>query len=443
MLAGVYAIPLVVFFPTFILLFGTGPNSKIALGAVYAFFPIALNTIVGFGQVDRRLIAAARSMGASDTQLLRRVLLPAALPFVATGMRIAFIACFASVLAGEMLASVHGLGYEIAQSGAMMNLATMFGYVTLVVLTAFVFNFSLGAFEARQRRAYRAFDRGARAAATSARAAWAGRPLGTARARHWRCSPCRPGQCRRDAARLAGRGGGDRPAIPQPAAGSLRGDSGPLRRPQDRARAGHQLRRTRDRLQPSRSSRGVAIAIPVGLNTLGYKTVFPIMLLLYAIPQVTILPLFILYFGLGPPAKIAFGASHGIFPIMLNVVAGIRGVRPIFLSAARAMGATPPQIVRRVIMPYALAGLFTGMRLAMSITLLGVMLAELYVSTSGIGYYTTLFSNEFNATNLLALITVLALMAIFLNESRAATRAPLQPLAADRTLMRGRHGPTS
>lgn len=153
MLAGLYAIPLVVFFPTFILLFGTGPNSKIALGAVYAFFPIALNTIVGFGQVDRRLIAAARSMGANDMQLLRRVLLPAALPFVATGMRIAFIACFASVLAGEMLASIHGLGFEIAQSGAMMNLAPMFGYVTLVVLTAFLFNYSLGAFEARQRRA--------------------------------------------------------------------------------------------------------------------------------------------------------------------------------------------------------------------------------------------------------------------------------------------------
>lgn len=162
---------------------------------------------------------------------------------------------------------------------------------------------------------------------------------------------------------------------------------------------------------------GVAIAIPVGLNTLTYKTVFPIVLLLYAIPQVTILPLFILYFGLGPPAKIAFGASHGIFPIMLNVVAGIRSVRPIFLSAARAMGASWPQIVRRVILPYALAGLFTGMRLAMAITLLGVMLAELYVSTSGIGYYTQLFSNEFNATNLLALITVLALMAIVLNET--------------------------
>jgi ABC-type nitrate/sulfonate/bicarbonate transport system permease component len=153
LLASLYAIPIVVFFPTFILFFGTGPNSKIALGALYAFFPIALNTIAGFTQVDSRLIAAARSMGANDTLLLRRVLIPAAFPIVATGMRIAFIACFASILAGEMIASDHGLGHQIAQAGQMMEIAKMFGYVTLVVLAAFAFNFGVSTLEARRRPA--------------------------------------------------------------------------------------------------------------------------------------------------------------------------------------------------------------------------------------------------------------------------------------------------
>jgi ABC-type nitrate/sulfonate/bicarbonate transport system permease component len=153
LLASLYAIPIVVFFPTFILFFGTGPNSKIALGALYAFFPIALNTIAGFTQVDRHLIAAARSMGANDTQLLRRVLVPAAFPIVATGMRIAFIACFASILAGEMIASDHGLGHQIAQTGQMMDIARMFGYVALVVLAAFAFNFGVSALEAQRRPA--------------------------------------------------------------------------------------------------------------------------------------------------------------------------------------------------------------------------------------------------------------------------------------------------
>jgi ABC-type nitrate/sulfonate/bicarbonate transport system permease component len=152
LLASVYAIPIIVFFPTFILFFGTGPNSKVALGALYAFFPIALNTIAGFTQVDRRLITAARAMGANDGQLLRRVLLPGALPVILTGLRIAFIACFASILAGEMIAADHGLGREIADAGQVMEIAKMFGYVALVVIAAVAFNLGLGALEARNTR---------------------------------------------------------------------------------------------------------------------------------------------------------------------------------------------------------------------------------------------------------------------------------------------------
>jgi NitT/TauT family transport system permease protein len=162
---------------------------------------------------------------------------------------------------------------------------------------------------------------------------------------------------------------------------------------------------------------GCVLGLLVGFNTFTYRTAFPIVLLIYAIPQVTILPLFILYFGLGPPAKIAFGVSHGMFPIMLNVVAGIRGVNPMHILSARSMGASKVAVIRRVILPHLVPSLFAGMRLAMSVTLLGVMLAELYVSTSGIGYFTQLYSEKFDPTNLFSLIVVLAAMAVVLNES--------------------------
>src|ERR1700730_13347690 len=62
--AGIYAIPIILFLPLYVLLFGLGPASKIALGATISFFPIALNTIAGFGYVDKAFVAAARSMGA-------------------------------------------------------------------------------------------------------------------------------------------------------------------------------------------------------------------------------------------------------------------------------------------------------------------------------------------------------------------------------------------
>ena len=68
--------PLLIFFPTFILFFGTGVKSKMALGCLAAFFPIALNTIAGFNSVDLNLRTAAMSFGASRVQMLRRVLLP-------------------------------------------------------------------------------------------------------------------------------------------------------------------------------------------------------------------------------------------------------------------------------------------------------------------------------------------------------------------------------
>jgi len=78
LVAGIYSVPVILFLPLYILFFGLGPASKIALGVSTSFFPIILNTIAGFGYVERVFVLSARSMGASDYQLFRWVLLPAA-----------------------------------------------------------------------------------------------------------------------------------------------------------------------------------------------------------------------------------------------------------------------------------------------------------------------------------------------------------------------------
>jgi NitT/TauT family transport system permease protein len=161
---------------------------------------------------------------------------------------------------------------------------------------------------------------------------------------------------------------------------------------------------------------GLAVGLAVGLQRFSYRSFMPIILLLYGTPQITILPLFILYFGIGPASKIAFGVSHGIFPIIVTVVAGVQNLKPILLTSARSMGASRWQIFRWVIFPHMIPSFFAGMRLGMTGVLLGVLLAELYVSTAGIGYFTTLFTQSFNPTKLLGLISVLAAMAILLNE---------------------------
>jgi ABC-type nitrate/sulfonate/bicarbonate transport system permease component len=161
---------------------------------------------------------------------------------------------------------------------------------------------------------------------------------------------------------------------------------------------------------------GLVVGLAVGLPRFSRQTFMPIVLLLYGTPQVTILPLFILYFGIGPASKIAFGVSHGIFPIIVTIVAGVQNIKPILLVSARSMGASRWQIFRWVIFPHMIPSFFAGMRLGMTGVLLGVLLAELYVSTAGIGYFTTLFTQNFDPTKLLGLISVLAAMAIVLNE---------------------------
>ena len=136
LLAGIYSIPIILFLPLYILFFGLGPASKIALGATISFFPIVLNTIAGFGYVDRIYIMSARSMGASDYQLFRWVLLPAAFPVILTGLRMGFTVALLSILGSETIASLAGLGHRIVHLAEGMEMARMFAYIAFVVAIA-------------------------------------------------------------------------------------------------------------------------------------------------------------------------------------------------------------------------------------------------------------------------------------------------------------------
>jgi NitT/TauT family transport system permease protein len=160
---------------------------------------------------------------------------------------------------------------------------------------------------------------------------------------------------------------------------------------------------------------GLTVGLILGLFDFPRRSFMPMVLLVYGMPQITILPLFVLYFGIGPASKIAFGVTHGMFPIIVTVVAGVQNIKPILLVSARAMGANFWQLFRYVVFPHMIPVFFTGMRLGMTGVLLGVLLAELYVSTAGIGYFTTLFTQNFDPTKLLGLVGTLAAMAIALN----------------------------
>ena len=139
-IAGLFTVPITLFFPMFILFFGIGTGSKVAYGATYAFFPIALNTIAAFANMDERYLRAARSMGAGRFDTFRHVLLPGALPVLITGMRIGFFICFASVLGGETISSVAGIGRNIALAAELMESARMYAWISFVIFTSVTLN---------------------------------------------------------------------------------------------------------------------------------------------------------------------------------------------------------------------------------------------------------------------------------------------------------------
>src|SRR5262249_8876623 len=81
---------------------------------------------------------------------------------------------------------------------------------------------------------------------------------------------------------------------------------------------------------------GLSVGLILGLFDFPRRTFMPMVLLIYGMPQITILPLFVLYFGIGAASKVAFGVTHGMFPIMVTVVAGVQNMKPILLTSARS-----------------------------------------------------------------------------------------------------------
>jgi ABC-type nitrate/sulfonate/bicarbonate transport system permease component len=162
---------------------------------------------------------------------------------------------------------------------------------------------------------------------------------------------------------------------------------------------------------------GIAFGTWLGLSPFAERSFMPIVLLLYATPQVTIIPIFMIAFGIGPASKIAYGFSHGVFPIIITVTAGVRNINPILLVSSRSMGADGGQILRHVVFPHMIPSLFTGMRLGMTATLLGVILAELYASLTGVGYFSRQFAQAFKPAELFGLIALVAAIAILINET--------------------------
>ena len=136
------ATPRIALTPLFIIWFGIGIWSKVALVFLGAFFPIVLNTFAGVRTLDELLLRAARSFGANDRQIFRTIVLPGSVPFILSGLRLGLGRALVGIVVGEMVAATAGIGYSMAVAGATFQTDKLF--VGVLILTAFGVLFTEG-----------------------------------------------------------------------------------------------------------------------------------------------------------------------------------------------------------------------------------------------------------------------------------------------------------
>ena len=168
---------------------------------------------------------------------------------------------------------------------------------------------------------------------------------------------------------------------------------------------------------------GLLIGLPLGLAPFARRSFMPIVLLLYGTPQVTILPLFVLYFGIGPASKIAFGVSHGFFPLIIAVVAGVENIKQFFLMCARSMGASRLQVLRHFVFPHMIPSFFSGMRIGFTVALLSIIGSETIASLAGLGHRIVHLAEAMEMTRMFAYIVFVVAIAATLNALVSALEA--------------------
>jgi NitT/TauT family transport system permease protein len=160
---------------------------------------------------------------------------------------------------------------------------------------------------------------------------------------------------------------------------------------------------------------GLAIGIPLGASRLAGEVAEPILVAAYSIPKVTLYPVILLVFGIGMPAKVAFGAIHGIVPISIFAMNAIRNINPVHLRTAQVMGLGKIEVAAKILVPAALPEIVTGIRVGFSLTLIGTLLGEMFGSQRGLGHLLMQAMSVHDIERILALTLLLVAFAAAVN----------------------------
>jgi ABC-type nitrate/sulfonate/bicarbonate transport system permease component len=189
----------------------------------------------------------------------------------------------------------------------------------------------------------------------------------------------------------------------------------------------------------SRALTGFALAVVVGIPLAAamarsptFRNLFePIFFFGYPVPKIALFPIFTYVFGLGTPSKIAFTFLECLYPIVVTSLLGFSGVNTRLIWAARNVGASRWTLLWRVIVPDALPSIFSGLRIALPVAIIVVVLTEMIGDSVGLGYYITIWSTRFAFQNVYAAIIVIGVCGFLLDRGLLLLRRGVMPWQGD------------
>lgn len=133
---------------------------------------------------------------------------------------------------------------------------------------------------------------------------------------------------------------------------------------------------------------------------------------LYSTPNIALLPLIIIWAGLGIWSKVTVVFLGAFFPILISTISGVKNLDPSFIQLARSFRASDWQIFKTIIFPASLPYILTGLRLAIPRAIIGMIIGEFFVSNQGLGYLITFYGSTFQTAELLAVVLVVVVISI-------------------------------
>jgi NitT/TauT family transport system permease protein len=159
---------------------------------------------------------------------------------------------------------------------------------------------------------------------------------------------------------------------------------------------------------------GVALSMMIVQFKVVEETVYPLLVSFNSIPKVAIAPLFIVWMGTGIEPKIAIAAMIAIFAIVIDTVHGLRSVDPEMIDLGRSVRGSRMAILWRIRFPHALPSLFAGMKVAISLALIGAIVGEFVAAKKGLGYVILMAQGQFDVVRMFAALLALSVLGLLL-----------------------------